>query len=93
MIGILIKINCSYVNQMRADLVIASKWLESVKECKGCGIPDPLDCLPVRDYPNVIHGNNSVKEGNETFLVMRLSEPGCVIEQTKWRSGKIKYAA
>lgn len=74
---------------MRTDLVIASEWLESVKECKGRGIPDPLDCLPVGDDPNVIHGNNSVKERNETFLVMGLSEPGCVVEQTKWRSGRI----
>lgn len=67
-------------------LIVATKRLKVVEKTKGGWIPNPLEGLPIRYHPYVIHRDDRVKEGDETFFMMGLSEPRCVVEKTEWCS-------
>lgn len=62
---------------------MAVKGLERVQKCQGCRIPDPLYGLPVGNYPHVVHRDDGIEKRYEALLVMRLSEPCGVVEQTE----------
>ena len=53
------------------------------------GISDPLKRLPVGDDPDIIHGNDSVEERDETLLVVWLGEPSRMVEQPEWSSERV----
>lgn len=46
-------------------------------------VSDPLYRLPVGHDPNIIHGNDGIQERDETFLMVRLSEPCGVIKESE----------
>lgn len=43
-------------------------------------ISHPLNGLPIRHDPYVVHRDYRIEERNETLLMVRLGEPGGVIE-------------
>jgi len=45
-----------------------------------------LNSLPVGYQPYFGHVHYRVQESNEAFLVMLVSEPSSVVEETKWSS-------
>lgn len=65
------------------DLVVALEGLEVVDAVQRSGVPDPLQSLPVGDQPHVVHGDQGVEESDEALLVVRLGEPGGVVEQSE----------
>lgn len=74
--------NCA----VRSHLIIALEWLERIHSRQGRRISDPLKRLPVGDDVNVVHGVDGVEELDEAFFVVRLSEPGGVVEKAERRS-------
>lgn len=73
-----------------AYLIVALERLEVVKSVDGRRVTNPLQCLPVGDDPNILHAVDEVQKHNETFFVMRLSEPGSMVEQAEWCSGNLR---
>lgn len=71
---------------LRSVLIIALERLEIINPRNRCGIPDPLQSLPVGDDPYIWHLINEIQEHYKTFLVVRLCEPGGVVEETERRS-------
>jgi hypothetical protein len=67
----------------RSHLIIALEWLERIHSRQGRWISDPLKRLPVGDDVNVVHGVDGVEELDEAFFVVRLCEPGSVVEETE----------
>lgn len=63
--------------------VIATKGGEPVDPVDGSWVPHPLNGLPVGDDPDFGHFVDGVEKSDETFLVVRLGEPGGVVEQTE----------
>ena len=57
-------------------------------EWQGRRVSDPLDRLRVGHHPDVVHRDNGVEEGDEAFFMMRLGEPGGVVEEPEGRSVK-----
>ena len=70
-------------------LVITLEGLEVHDILNGCGIPDPLQHLPRRHNPHIIHGLDGVKEQFETLLVMGRSEPKINNKFLEFVTGKI----
>lgn len=68
--------------------VVTSKGFEGVHEWQGRGVSDPLDRLRVCHHPDVVHRDYGVEEGDEAFFMMRLGEPGGVVEEPEGRSVK-----
>lgn len=68
--------------------IVALEWLEGVDTCYWRWIADPLQCLPIGNNPHIIHCIDCVQELDESFFVMRLGEPGCVVEQAEGCSAK-----
>lgn len=58
----------------RLEWVDASDWRR---------ITHPLQCLPVVHQPHVVHGVDGVQELDESLLVVRLGEPGRMVEQAE----------
>ena len=66
---------------LRSLRVIALEGFEALDTIERGGIAHPLDRLPVGRQPYVIHGHDCVKEGHETFFVVRRREPGRMVIQ------------
>lgn len=64
---------------------MASKGFECVQKRQRRWIPDPLYGLPIGNYPYVVHRDDGVKKWYKAFLMMRLSKPCGMIEQTERR--------
>jgi len=67
---------------------MASKGFECVQKRQRRWIPDPLYGLPISNYPDVIHRDDSVEKRYEAFFMMRLSKPCGMVEQTERRPAK-----
>ena len=65
--------------------IVAFEGLEALDTIERSGITDPLNGLPVGHQPDVVHGNDGVQEGHETFLVVRRREPRWMVVQWEWR--------
>lgn len=66
--------------------IVTMEWLEWVHAWQWRWIAHPLQGLPIRYNPHVVHGVYCVEEFDETFFVMWLRKPGGMIEQSKWSS-------
>lgn len=64
--------------------IVAIEWFEGFDAIQWRRIAYPLNGLPVRYQPNIIHGDDSVEESFKSFFMMSCSEPSGVIVQRKW---------
>lgn len=65
-------------------LIVALEWLERVHSGQGRRITCPLQSLPVCDNVDILHAVDGVEKFDEALFVVRLSEPGSVVEQAEW---------
>ena len=56
-------------------LIFALEGLEGVDILQGRRITHPLDGLPCRHDPDVLHGHDGIEEQLEALLVVRCGEP------------------
>ena len=63
--------------------VVALEGRERVDAGQWRRVAHPLQCLPVGDDEHVLHRVDRVQELYESFLVVRLREPGCVVVQSE----------
>ena len=61
---------------------VALEGLEIERVNRVGKISHPLDGLPTGDKPDIIKGQNGIKEPLEAFHVVRLREPCSVIKKT-----------
>ena len=69
--------------------MITLEGLEVHDILNGCGIPDPLQHLPRRHNPHIIHGLDGVQEQFKSLLVMGRSEPKINNKFVEFGTGKI----
>ena len=71
-------------------LPLALKGFKLERVCLLRQPPQVLDGLPAGHDPDVLHRDQGVEERLKADLVVRLSEPGGVVEKTKGSSEKCK---
>lgn len=63
--------------------IMAPERLERAQEGQRCGVPHPLQRLPIGDHPYVVHRDDGIEERYEALFVMRLRKPRGMVEQTE----------
>jgi len=66
--------------------IVAVERLKRLELGLGSRISHPLDRLPRRDEPYIVHGSDCVQEQLKTLLVVWRCEPCRMVKETKWSS-------
>ena len=67
------------------DRIITVEWFKGLDAIQRGRVSYPLNGLPIRDQPDVVHGDDSIKESFKAFLVMGCREPRSVVVQWERR--------